>query len=228
MSNEIRTLASKVSQEDPSRPRGDVCTALSDRYRRYALAHLHERDQPASTEELATQVAAIDLDKPLREVTEDERRQMVAELHHVHLPKLEDLGLVQLKGEDRVVMADAPAGMWPNLWDLIEGTDQEREEELNRIFEALSDSTRRSMLAVLEERGEESDRLSAEEVARAVIERDHADDPEPGDAPDIDRFLMSLHHQHLPKLAEADIITYDSDELTLTYEGCPNVHDAWA
>lgn len=88
---------------------------LSNRRRRYALYYLHEQpDGVASTEEIADAVVArqstpsnteeeatnvstdVDTDSEESEPDPEQRRLRVrTELQHIHLPKLEDAGVIE-------------------------------------------------------------------------------------------------------------------------------------
>ncbi|NHN61054.1 MULTISPECIES: hypothetical protein [Halorussus] len=66
---------------------------LGDERRRYLLYRLS--DDPVTTvDELARQVAAQTADREPSEVSEEECDRMRATLHHEHLPRLRDYGIV--------------------------------------------------------------------------------------------------------------------------------------
>ncbi|MDS0281605.1 winged helix-turn-helix domain-containing protein [Haloarcula onubensis] len=75
------------------------------------------------------------------------------------------------------------------------------ESSSDELFEILSHSVRRRVLTVLV-RNEEHEAFSPEEFA-------------PGNGP-FDAFLASLHHVHLPKLAEAGFIRWNRERGTVT------------
>lgn len=79
-------------------------------------------------------------------------------------------------------------------------TDVVREQpraDLNDVFDALAHPYRRSVLRILDR---ESPR-SVEEVAERIVAT--------RDPPSADRVEVALVHQHLPRLAEAGLVTYD-------------------
>lgn len=83
-------------------------SALSEKHRRYVLYHLDEHGV-ANSEELARHVVARESDCPPSAVSEAERKQMEMELHHRHLPRLKDYGLVDYDERSRDVrLADPP------------------------------------------------------------------------------------------------------------------------
>ena len=74
-------------------------------------------------------------------------------------------------------------------------------------YDVLADERRRAALSVLSDR---DGPLELSALARAVAVR--TEDDATGPAPDaVDRMRVSLHHQHLPKLADAELIAYDVD-----------------
>lgn len=77
--------------------------ALSDQNRRLALSCLEGEDGTVSVESLATDVVAERDDVRPAEVSDDERRSAVVQLYHVHLPKLDEAGLVSFDYEENAV-----------------------------------------------------------------------------------------------------------------------------
>ncbi|WP_247001328.1 DUF7344 domain-containing protein [Halosolutus gelatinilyticus] len=70
---------------------------LSVHRRRYALYYLHDQsDSVATVAELIDNVSALDQLQGETDLDPEERRnQIKTELQHVHLPKLEDAGLIE-------------------------------------------------------------------------------------------------------------------------------------
>ncbi|WP_227375458.1 DUF7344 domain-containing protein [Haladaptatus halobius] len=68
---------------------------LASEQRRYVLYYLHELDGSADLDDIATQVAAWQREKPSEEVTDDERERTLIRLQNVDLPKLADGGVVE-------------------------------------------------------------------------------------------------------------------------------------
>jgi len=73
-------------------------------------------------------------------------------------------------------------------------------------YSLLSDGRRRLALSLLAERGGS---MGLEPLATMVAARE-ADDTVPAEAL-IERVEVSLHHAHLPKLADHDVIDYDAE-----------------
>lgn len=77
------------------------------------------------------------------------------------------------------------------------------EDEYHRI---LASERRRTLLAVL---AEESKTVNLETVAAAVAEREAASTEVSADT--VKGVTVTLHHHHLPMLADAGVIEYDPD-----------------
>jgi hypothetical protein len=61
---------------------------------RIVVDHYQETEQPVSLGDLADVVAAHENDKPLDLVSSDERKRVYVSLYQIHLPKLEDMGVI--------------------------------------------------------------------------------------------------------------------------------------
>ena len=73
----------------------EILTLLSDRYRRHALACLDGLPAPVSIEGLTDQVAGREFQQPPDNVSMIKRTQIATALHHTHLPKLEEAGIIE-------------------------------------------------------------------------------------------------------------------------------------
>lgn len=83
-----------------------VFTALSHARRRYLLYLLVNGRGEAVASSLAAEVASLERDKPVGEVSDDERSEVLTALHHSHLPKLADLDLIEYERDENVVRAE--------------------------------------------------------------------------------------------------------------------------
>ncbi len=86
------------------------------------------------------------------------------------------------------------------------------DEELIRL---LTDGTNRAILTVLTDA---SHGLSVTEIAEQLASEDDGD---------IDQSVISLHHNYLPRLDEAGLITYDRDENIVTGENYTTSDAEW-
>jgi len=86
-------------------------SVLADRRRRYTVHFLKQTDGPVPVRELAEQVAAWENDKPIDEITSQERKRVYIALYQSHLPTLAKEGVVDYD-EDRgtVDLSDAMSG----------------------------------------------------------------------------------------------------------------------
>lgn len=78
-----------------------VFDVLRNPRRRFVLAYLRQQHRAVPLTELARKTAAWEADVPPPEADERRVEQVRASLHHIHLPKLADLRLVEYQGEDR-------------------------------------------------------------------------------------------------------------------------------
>jgi len=83
---------SDTTEPEPSRDA--VFTVLSNQRRRFALSYLLEQDEPVGIKELSKQVAAMENDVPVEDVTHKQRKRVYIALHQNHLAQLEDLGFI--------------------------------------------------------------------------------------------------------------------------------------
>lgn len=79
----------------------------------------------------------------------------------------------------------------------------------DQAFDLLGDGTRRRALAALQATG---GAMSLDELAEATVARDEGVTPEVISADRRERTAASLHHCHLPKLADAGVVEYDLAE----------------
>lgn len=85
------------------------------------------------------------------------------------------------------------------------------ERTVDAVFDALADDHRRDLLAYLRDASE----ASVEELATFVQRQ--ADGARRGN--DGNDLAVRLHHVHLPKLADADLVEYDRNAGRVEYVG---------
>jgi len=81
----------------------------------------------------------------------------------------------------------------------------------DELIELVGDRRRRSVLCVL--RQEPKNTLEFDELVETL----HADGSTEGSA-DGREVALDLHHKHLPRLTDADVLTYDRKTETVRYE----------
>lgn len=190
--------------EPPSRA---LYRSLSDVRRRFLLALVRERSPDgARIDDLATDLATFESDRPPIEVTDAEQEHALVELYHRHLPALEDAGVVERA--DGVVIATEPPDVAESILELATDRTLFDDESVDALFAAMAHPRRRRVLSVL---GEQFGPISTRTLARAVAAAEAGTDERavPRDA--VDSVHVSLAHTHLPHLADAALVEYDAD-----------------
>jgi len=167
-------------------------SALADGRRRTALTQLLTARGRTPVDVLATRVAAVEDGVSPVDVDADRHGAVAVDLHHRHLPKLDDVGLIDLA--DGGAVATDRADQFQQVLETVETA-----ADPGAAIDALADRRRRSALEDVA-RVEESIELDA--LAERVGESDD----------DRDDVAIDLHHRHLPKLDEAGFLAYDADE----------------
>lgn len=88
------------------------------------------------------------------------------------------------------------------------GTD-EQGPGVSELQGLLADERRRRVLSALVD---SSTPVRVESVARTVAAEEVDAEPDTVPAERVERVQVALHHCHLPKLADADLVDYDSEE----------------
>lgn len=193
-----------------SSPGDDKClfsTILTEQSH-HILAILAEEPRPLTDRDLAVQLSGREEDKPITELSVDEIRRRLIELHHRYLPKLEALGWIDRHPEgivltDQVPSGDSEFGLPPRL-------DSEIQWDILSVL--LPHSRRQKIVSVL---AQQCQPLTLEELATEV----KSDGQISGtmDESGCDLTLSAyLHHVDLPSLDEVGLINYDSTEKTIT------------
>lgn len=191
----------------------DMIDVLSDPRRRRVLSLLIECERPVSEYELAERVAAAKHDVSPEEVTDPQRDAVRIDFHHVLLPKLADDGWIERRaGDDTVALAKPRRTI-----ALLAKLDDVPQRELA----AIGDERRRDVVSVLSSR---EDSMETRALARALAAGDEGRE----DVPDacVSRIALSLSHNHLPKLADGGVVSFDSTTNTVAYSGSPTL-EGW-
>lgn len=207
----------------PSRPavdgsssgRKDVFDGLASRRRRRILAILLDGTDPVDVPELARRLAAVEEGRLPTTVSEAATESLLVDLRHVHLPILADVGLLDWDEVDRtVVAADHPAFDDPAFRNLVEtGAD------VGDVVDCLASEHRRLVVAILQEH---DGSMSCSDLAREVAA--FQDDARGRTAEEVE---ISLHHTHLPKLADVGLVERDREAGTVAYRSHPEVDESW-
>lgn len=227
-----------------SRPAaGSVATTafdvLAEPRRRYLLSVLLDRaGRPSSSpssiplETLATDLASRHLGHPI--VTDDQRSRTLTALVHVHLPRLECLGVVAREdrgGEIAISLAAHPIHDLEWVRSLLAdptGGTIDVEDALDRTLEAFRHPRRR---VVCEELARRRDAVPVAELATVVAARDRGGRTRLTDVTESDRECVAtdLLHVHLPQLAAAGLVERDdrSDETVALVADAPQWGADW-
>jgi len=157
--------------------------------------------------------------------TEAPEQEALTALHHAHLPKLADAGLVEYDANgDAFALADHPAFEDSGVVDAIEGSAPGDAESLDALFGALADGRRRDVLDAL---SHQLGRIHVETLARELeaAETDVAESEVP--PADVERTLGRLQHVDLQTLSATGLVAYDADDGTVAYEGHPALSVPW-
>lgn len=86
-------------QREKNLSRDDVFEVLSNTRRRHALRYLRRSDGPVDLGRLAEEVAALELDKEVENLTRQERKRVYVALQQSHIPRMREMELVEMGSE---------------------------------------------------------------------------------------------------------------------------------
>lgn len=98
--------------------------------------------------------------------------------------------------------------------------DQPTEEQVR----LLTDSRNRTILTILNNEGSS---LHVKDLAERLVSRDVTVVRSATYEDQLERVLISLHHDRLPRLTEADLIAYDTEKNIATYRESPTLIEEW-
>lgn len=90
----VMSLKTQAENDDSPLSRDEIHDLLSNPRRRYALHILKRDDETADLSTLAEEVAAWENEKPVSEVTSNERHLVYTSIQQNHLPRLERAGVI--------------------------------------------------------------------------------------------------------------------------------------
>lgn len=199
---------------------------LASSERRQLLGLLYERAPDSlPRRDIATYLSQGETTTPTRQDPTEGVRRVLGDLQHIHLPKLEDAGLIdQGTTQDTVAITDHPAFEDTGIIAAICDHADADSDSLDELFAALADSRRRTILNVL---SHQFGPIHRETLARELAANEQNISESDVSIETVDRILGSLHHIHLPHLSEAGLIEYEADEQTVAYAGHPDLHVSW-
>lgn len=106
---EGRTQGS-MSMESSQKLSPDVVfEILSSRRRRMVLYLLRQRGNEATVNELAEEIAALENDVPVEELTSQQQKRVYVSLYQTHLPKLDQTGIIDYDADEGTVTLTSKA-----------------------------------------------------------------------------------------------------------------------
>ena len=80
-----------------------VFEILSSRRRRMVLYLLRQRGDEVTVNELAEEIAALENDVPVEELTSQQQKRVYVSLYQTHLPKLDQTGIIDYDADEGIV-----------------------------------------------------------------------------------------------------------------------------
>jgi hypothetical protein len=103
-----------MSTPDSTLDQDVVFDVLSSPRRRYAISILNRRGEPMELTELAEEVAALEADTTVDELDKQQRKRVYVSLYQTHVPKLEEVGIVDYDPDaGTVTLADDADAAYP-------------------------------------------------------------------------------------------------------------------
>ena len=202
-----------------------VFDCLAHGARRRILERLGERaPRPLTRRDLATDLGQTD---PVGQDGDSDAdlQQALRALHHRHLPRLEAAGLVRREtARELVTITHHPAFEDVGILGAIESESDGAGDSLDRLFGALGNARRRTILGVL---CHQDGPIQTETLARTLGAKKKEIPESEVPAADVERIVVDLVHCQLPALADSGLVTYDSDAGTVAYEGHPQMTFPW-
>jgi len=101
----------------------DECFDLLSNYRRRCTLHYLEQHEETTIGDLSEQVAAWEYERSPEEVSYDERKRVYTSLQQVHLPRMDDIGVVEFDSDQGTVEAGPAAEELDIYLDVVTGGD---------------------------------------------------------------------------------------------------------
>lgn len=99
--------------------RDELLLALANSRRRWALFSLYESDGTLTLWDVAAAVAEAETGTPRSDLSSKEIEQVQLSLYHCHLPRLEEVDLVELDDSEFVVLTDLGLRLEPRLREFV-------------------------------------------------------------------------------------------------------------
>jgi len=189
---------------------------LANERRRTIVSIVDDEATPVSPDCLATLLAERETGDSTAAPPDALVRELETAVHHVHLPSLEDAGIVDLNSEGAVELTDHAIWTDSAFRTLLDSQDVADTETISRTLELLASSERRAILAALRKH---------ESLYRDVLASTVADVLDA--TRDVEALDVSIRHCHLPKLVEADVVERVDSGSRVRYAGNEFLEDWW-
>lgn len=94
----------------------NIFEILTNKRRRMVIEYLRSSDKAVSLSELADRIAATENDKPVDELSSEERKRVYVGLYQAHLPKMESAGILDVDNErNHVSLQPEASQLYPYL-----------------------------------------------------------------------------------------------------------------
>lgn len=87
-----------------------VFDILSSARRRYAISILNRRDEAMQLTDLAEEIAALEAETTVEDLTKQQRKRVYVSLYQTHIPKMDEVGIVTYDAEEGTVALASGAG----------------------------------------------------------------------------------------------------------------------
>jgi len=114
-----------------------VFEALKNSRRRQVLQYLQGRDEAASVSELAEHVAAIENDTTVQKLSSQQRKRVYVGLYQCHLPKLDDVDVVEYDDDRGTVELGPNASQLTRYVDVATDTEADEARPWHRYYLAV-------------------------------------------------------------------------------------------
>lgn len=113
----------QTEEESGELSQDDRFDLLSNHRRRYALHYIKHNGDRATLGELSDQIAAWENEIELEEVGYDERKRVYTSLQQVHLPRMDETGVVEFDDREGAVEIGPAAADLDVYLEVVEGRD---------------------------------------------------------------------------------------------------------
>lgn len=188
---------------------------LEPELRRRVLASLLEQ-RTAGLTDLSSELT-LDAENSHTDVDVDDEQSVAASLYHTHIPKLEAAGLVSVDRDDDALTVHLHRDIYggPLTPHLLRSVDQEVWSAVAAVYR---DRRRGEVLTLLARAGTT---LTVASLASRLFEsQGRASSPTVGESSETRTEVeATLQHVHLPALAKAGLVEYDTTSSEVTYTG---------